>query len=335
MHALVRTVFSRLHILDPEVEEAKLAAFADESQENEIKMNVASQEPTHPPADSSSPSQEPEEQEPNEETALLTNEGAAPVAIVDMPTAKPPNHPAVSIQARSECKLLPLDGLPLTSQLDGLPSILELMRVLVNVLDPNDQQHTDSTRLVALGVLNAAFEESGHRIAKFPSLEALILDPGCKFLFQLARSENMSILHAALRAISALLETMRPRLKLQQELFLAFSIDRLAPPPPPAGSKAVAKRPQPSSRPGTPSTPSLGPIDEPDSEKGTATPPRVLVAPARGETRDLILETLSHISRHPSFMVDLYTNYDCDSNCENLFERLTDFLTKVRQSCQS
>ena len=29
-------------------------------------------------------------------------------------------------------------------------------------------------------------------------------------------------------------------------------------------------------------------------------------------------------------MVDLYTNYDCDPNCENLFERLIDFLTKVR-----
>jgi brefeldin A-resistance guanine nucleotide exchange factor 1 len=57
----------------------------------------------------------------------------------------------------------------------------------------------------------------------------------------------------------------------------------------------------------------------------------VLVTPARGETRDLILETLSQISRHPSFMVDLYINYDCDINCENVFERLIDFLTKVEK----
>ena len=49
-----------------------------------------------------------------------------------------------------------------------------------------------------------------------------------------------------------------------------------------------------------------------------------------GETRELILETLSHICNHPNFMVNVYTNYDCDINCENLFERLIDFLTKVR-----
>jgi golgi-specific brefeldin A-resistance guanine nucleotide exchange factor 1 len=55
----------------------------------------------------------------------------------------------------------------------------------------------------------------------------------------------------------------------------------------------------------------------------------LLVSPARGETRDLILEWLSQITAHPSFMVDLYANYDCDINCENLFQRLIDFLTKV------
>lgn len=221
--------------------------------------------------------------------------------------------------------------------LDGLPSILELLRVLINVLDPSDQQHTDSTRLVALAILNSAFEASGPRITDFPSLEALILDSGCKFLFQLARSENMSILHAALRTISTVFDTMRRHLKLQQELFLAFTIDRLAPSPPTGIGKAQHavnssnKKNVGSPRPGTPSTPSLGPTEfEHDEEKGTATPPRILVPPARGETRDLILETLSQISRHPSFMVDLYTNYDCDSNCENLFERLVEFLTRVR-----
>jgi len=127
---------------------------------------------------------------------------------------------------------------------------------------------------------------------------------------------------------------MREHLKLQQELFLAFTIDRLAPAIP-AGAKpstlgrkggALA-----SPRPGTPSgSPALGPPEEDEKEKGTSTPTRVLVAPARGETRDLILETLSQISRHPSFMVDLYANYDCDINCENLFERLIEFMTKVR-----
>jgi brefeldin A-resistance guanine nucleotide exchange factor 1 len=206
-------------------------------------------------------------------------------------------------------------------------------------LDPNDQQHTDSTRTIALGILNAVFEESGSRITAYPSLEALVLDPGCKFLFQLARSENTSVLHLALRTITTVFETMRQHLKLQQELFLAFSIDRLAPPVPPShvnvksltGSGNKKGGSNAPSRPGTPAnTPLLGVSEETDGEKGSATPPRVVVPPAKGITRDLMLETLSQLSRHPSFMVDLYTNYDCDINCENLFERLIDFLTKVR-----
>ncbi|KAJ3779454.1 hypothetical protein GGU10DRAFT_46235, partial [Lentinula aff. detonsa] len=210
----------------------------------------------------------------------------------------------------------------------SLPSILELLRVLVNVLDPNDQQHTDSTRLVVLGILNSALEEAGPRIGDFPSLKALILDPACKYLFQLARSENLTVLHAALRAISTMFDTMHEHLKLQQELFLAFTIDRLAPPPIANAKGVLSKKAGVTDSP-QPGTPTLGPIEsEKDGENGSATPTRILVAPARGETRNLVLETLSQISRHPSFMVDLYTNYGCDINCENLFDRLIDFLTK-------
>lgn len=214
-------------------------------------------------------------------------------------------------------------------QLDGLPSILELLRVLINVLDPTDQQHTDSTRLVALGALNVAFEESGSCIIRFPSLEALIVDHGCKFLFQLARSDNPYVLQAALRTIATVFDTMRPRLKLQLELFLAFTMDRLAPAPP--ANKAQASMARSSGVPTSPypSTPILGAPPKSEAGEGAATPTRVLVAPARGETRDQILETLSQLSRKSSFMVDLYSNYDCDINCENMFERLIDFLTKV------
>ncbi|KAJ7445765.1 hypothetical protein B0H11DRAFT_2162552 [Mycena galericulata] len=276
MHSLVRTVFSRLHSLDPRVEEEKLTAADEDAQDAEIRMTVSTSEATL-----------------NEENFARDCQGPED-------TGRTPTSAATV--ARPEY---------------GLPSILELLRVLIN-------QHTDSTRLVALGILNAAFEAAGPRIPDFPSLEVLILDSGCKFLFQLARSENIYVLHAALRTIST-------HLKLQQELFLAFTIDRLAPPAPPApplGRKGNGLSP----RPGTPApaSPALGPPEEKqDSETGTTTPSRVLVTPARGETRDLILETLSQISRHPSFMVDLYINYDCDINCENLFERLIEFLTKA------
>ncbi|KAG6909836.1 hypothetical protein DXG01_015109 [Tephrocybe rancida] len=310
MHALVRTVFSRLHQLDPVVEEAKLRRADEDAPEGEIKLTVSTTE-----------------------------------ASGDAPEGVDADSQENTLDKVPETEDVAVPPTPIAPGVDraqyGLPSILELLRVLINVLDPMDQQHTDSTRLIALGILNAAFEESGPKIAEFPSLEALVLDPGCKYLFQLARSDNTSVLHLALRTISTVFDTMRHHLKLQQELFLAFTIDRLAlpPSPHPKGSAFTAKKaytgsPRPSTpRPGTPMSNSNGGAGgeppEKEAEKGTAAPSRVLVAPARGETRNLILETLSQISRQPSFMVDLYTNYDCDINCENLFERLSDFLTKA------
>jgi golgi-specific brefeldin A-resistance guanine nucleotide exchange factor 1 len=160
-----------------------------------------------------------------------------------------------------------------------------------------------------------------------PSLATLVLDSGCKFLFQLARSDNPAVLNASLRTTATIFDTMRPHLKLQQELFLAFTMDRLAPPLP-LGSIGRRSAVGGSPRSSVPSSPALGPQLE-QAEPGTSTPSRVLSAPARGETRDSLLETLAQIARHPSFMVDLYVNYDCDVNCENMFERVMDFCTKV------
>jgi hypothetical protein len=43
-----------------------------------------------------------------------------------------------------------------------------------------------------------------------------------------------------------------------------------------------------------------------------------------------MLEMLSSLASPPSFMVDLWSNYDSDLHCEDLFERLIAFLTRVR-----
>ncbi|KAJ7197212.1 hypothetical protein GGX14DRAFT_471834 [Mycena pura] len=295
MHTLVRTVFARLHLLDPREEEEKIQTADEDTPDAELRMTVSATDV-------------PSVEEISQEIAVDKSHGDSENVV--------PSPSSTATIVRSAY---------------GLPSILELLRVLINVLDPNDQQHTDSTRLVALGILNAAFEASGPRIPDFPSLLMLIRDSGCKYLFQLARSENLAVLQAALRSISTVFDTMRQHLKLQQELFLAFTIDRLAPPTLPPGKKGnglVTASPRPGTP--TPATPVPGPPEvQQDGETGTATPTRVLVAPARGETRDLVLETLSQIARRPSFMVDLYVNYDCDINCENLFERLVEFLTKA------
>ncbi|KAF9532355.1 Sec7-domain-containing protein [Crepidotus variabilis] len=331
MHSLVRTVFAKLHQLDPEEEEAKLALEVDDEKEAEIRLTVATEEIQPPLALTvTEESPIPSSESTLHEEASLRQEGVTEVPspsteattekIEDAPAENSPHAPVAPVN-RPEY---------------GLPSIVELLRVLVNVLDPNDQQHTDSTRLTALGILNAAFEVAGARLAEFKSLKAIIVDSGCKFLFQLARSENTNVLQWALRTTSTIFDTMSGHLKLQQELFLTFTIDRLTPPPSAPGKAAVivnsrSRGYSPSPRVGTPAatnSPLLLPTDKSEADSSTA-PSRLLVAPAKGETRDLILETLSQVAGHASFMVDLYTNYDCDPNCENLFERLVDFLTKA------
>lgn len=325
LHQLVRTVFARLHELDAKAEEQKVAD-VDDIEGGEMKMSVSasgpvvqSQEPT-PPSEEDEPKPEDNEAQAPEESAPPPDHDQLEERQPETPSA--PRLPCKRFLHRSWILQLKV------WMVDGLPSILELLRVLINILDPNDQAHTDSTRLTALRTLNVALEATGARICAYASLSALILDHGCKFLFQLARSDHPVVLQSSLRAITTMFETMRPKLKLQHELFLAFTIDRLTPPPPPK-NLALNQRALANPRGGSPSpsAPLLGPPED-DPEKAPSTP-RLIVAPARGDTRELLLETLCQISRHPSFMVDLYANYDCDMNCENMFERLIEFCVKV------
>ena len=214
----------------------------------------------------------------------------------------------------------------------GLASITELIRVLVNLLDPNDHHHTDSMRVATLGILKAAFESAGPRIGDFPVLRSIIVDQGCKFLFLLARSDNPSVLSLSLRVIATVFETMRPHLKLQQELLLSFLIDKLGPVP---GTNTQPRTRLNLPSKGTtaspsPATSSTGGTDQQEEAEDEETPKASrLISPAKGETRELMLETLGHLSRYPEFMIDVWLNYDCDSNCEDLFERMIAFLTKV------
>ncbi|KAH9180347.1 Sec7-like domain is implicated in guanine nucleotide exchange function [Lactarius sanguifluus] len=284
MHQLVRTVFSKLHDLDPESEEKKLSS---------APLSGTDQPP--PPTDQLSV-------------------GGATANQPVTPTAQAP--PDVSGIRKSGY---------------GLPSIVELLRVLVNILDPHDRVHTDSTRLLALGVLNTSFEVSGSRLGDFPTLRAMILDHGCKYLFQLAQSDNSSVFQLTLRTISTMMNAMRKYLKLQQELFLAYTLDRLAPPM--TGKPSRLGTPVPkngffSPRPGTPRShsPSLELVAETETESPTPNKPSVV--PARGGARDLLLETFSQISSHPGYLVELFSNYDCDINAENLFDRVLELLTK-------
>ncbi|KAK3846180.1 MAG: hypothetical protein J3R72DRAFT_380241 [Linnemannia gamsii] len=211
----------------------------------------------------------------------------------------------------------------------GLPSIRELLRVLISLLNPLDQQHTDRMRLMALSILDVALEAGGRSITRFHALMSLVSDDMCKHLFQLARTDNIPILTLALRVISTVFDTMKTHLKLQQELFLSFLLERLSPP-------AFAIKPLPFNPDfGEPPRPIVTPELENNSRAGSPSPSvksakgeKVDLTTAHGEVRELLLECLGQFARAPTFMVDLWVNYDCGLDCGDMFQDMVKFLTR-------
>jgi len=77
----------------------------------------------------------------------------------------------------------------------GLPTILELLRVLIALLNPSDQAHTDTMRLCALAILNTALEVGGVTLGKWPELREGLRDEGCRYLFQVNGSRIEHVLY--------------------------------------------------------------------------------------------------------------------------------------------
>ncbi|PWN47694.1 Sec7-domain-containing protein [Violaceomyces palustris] len=221
----------------------------------------------------------------------------------------------------------------------GLPACKEVLRVVVSLLDPHNPQHTDTMRLLGLSMLCNILEVSGRSVGRFPTLRSIIQDSACKYLFQLARSETLPILSLALRCISNLFETMGEHLKLQTELFLTFALDRLAPTFPVAMepwngvTAAAAGRRSTTTDANGRATPDVNtpppPPPAPPMPKGSEK------APAQGEARELMLEALASLfvsldaSQPSDLLVDLYVNFDCDIDCENLYESVVRFLCRA------
>lgn len=203
----------------------------------------------------------------------------------------------------------------------SLPSIRELLRVLVDLLDPHDRQHTDTMRIMALRMVDVALAVAGPSIANHPSLAALAKDTLCRHLFQLVRSENMAILNESLRVAGTLLATCRGVLKLQQELFLSYLVVCLFP--------RVEIPQEPGINPllydGVPQAPSLI-KPAPSQSSGRSTPVPVKDRQKLGmeggarkpDAREAMVESIGALVRIPSFMVELFVNYDCEIDRSDL-----------------
>lgn len=125
---------------------------------------------------------------------------------------------------------------------------------------------------------------------------------------------------------------MKTHLKLQQELFLSYLIDRLTPP-----AFAVKSLPFNPDFGEAPRPTVATPEPENNSRSGSPGPSSVKSAKgekldatvAQGEVRELLLECLGQFARAPTFMVDLWVNYDCGLDCGDLFQDMIKFLTRV------
>lgn len=214
----------------------------------------------------------------------------------------------------------------------SLPSVRELFRVLVNFLDPNDRHHTDTMRVMALRIIHVAFEVAGPFIARHPALATIAEDKLCSYLFQLVRSDNMAILQESLIVAGTMLATCRNVLKLQQELFLSYLVACLHPTVPIPRDAGI----DPALFAGIPETPKL--VKPPPSQAGSgrATPVAVKDRQKLGmeggarkpDARQAMVESIGVLSRMPTFMAELFVNYDCDVDRADLCEDMIGLLSR-------
>ncbi|KAF9889422.1 GDP/GTP exchange factor for ARF [Aspergillus nanangensis] len=214
----------------------------------------------------------------------------------------------------------------------SLASIRELFRVLIDLLDPHNRQHTDPMRVMALRIIDVALEVAGPSIARHPTLATLAQNDLCRHLFQLVRSENMAILTGSLRVTGTLLFTCRSVLKLQQELYLSYLVACLHPRVEIPRESGI----DPALYDGVPQAPKLVKPPPSQSSSGRSTPVPVKDRQKLGleggsrrpETREAMVESIGVLSRIPSFMVELFVNYDCEVDRADLCEDMIGLLSR-------
>jgi golgi-specific brefeldin A-resistance guanine nucleotide exchange factor 1 len=242
------------------------------------------------------------------------------------PTSSTDNVSEVGVRPESESSL----ERPIKPY--SLPSIRELFRVLVDLLDPHDRQHADAMRVMALRIIDVALEVAGPSIAKHPTLATLAEDRLCRHLFQLVRSDNMAILHESLIVAGTLLATCRGVLKLQQELFLSYLVACLHP------RVEIPREPgiDPSLYAGVPQAPKLVKPPPSQTSSGRSTPVPVKDRQKLGmeggsrkpDAREAMVESVGALARIPSFMVELFVNYDCEVDRSDLCEDMVGLLSR-------
>ena len=337
MIAMCQVVFERLKNLELQVggDLEALALYARDAGLTTLKMdaplsgaNVASPQPD---PGASSTSSDPSAADVSQKTLLEDRSSSS----LERPTGSTERSMSFNVRgSRTEAAQEPVLSQEGTDDIEpySLPSIRELFRVLVNLLEPHDRQHTDAMRVMALRIIDVALEVAGPSIAKHPSLASLAKDDLCRHLFQLVRSDNMSLLNESLRVAGTLLATCRGVLKLQQELFLSYLVACLHPRVEIPKELGI----DPALYEGVPQTPTLVKQPPSQSNSGRSTPVPVKDRQKLGmeggsrkpDAREAMVESIGTLARIPSFLVELFVNYDCEVDRSDLCEDLVGLLSR-------
>ena len=267
----------------------------------------------------------------NHQASAKTNtsdSGSKPSSIAESLDTAQPSASALDLTQQAEQS----SDEPVPIKPYSLPSIRELFRVLVDLLSPHSRQHSDALRVMALRIIDVALEVAGPSIAKHPSLATLAKDDLCRYLFQLVRSENMGLLNESLRVAGTLLATCREVLKLQQELFLSYLVACLHPRVEIEDELGI----DPALYEGVPKTPKLVKPAASQAGSGRSTPVPIKERQKLGmeggarkpDSREAMVESIGALSRIPSYLVELYVNYDCEIDRSDLCEDLIGLLSR-------
>jgi brefeldin A-resistance guanine nucleotide exchange factor 1 len=174
VQGIVRSCFARLKTLTKDDVDRLLASGKKSGNSTEPTVNL---EASKPATEEQGDTEKAQEQEKSQDPAPTTADGGkksleSQISVVDEEQPPPSFTP------------------------HGLPTILELLRVLIALLNPSDQAHTDSMRLCALAILNTALEVGGVTLGKWPELREGLRDEGCRYLFQVSQVEIISMMNA-------------------------------------------------------------------------------------------------------------------------------------------
>lgn len=319
MVTMCQTIFQRLKILEVEPELPIPRRSSSKPEADAVKMDptIDNSNLNSPQSERKDPSRDSEESQDSQESEDVEKpeEGTK---TMEPPLDKGGGEAATPSKEASQIDLTQHAVTEESVEIKpyALPSIRELFRVLVGLLDPHDRQHNDTMRVMALRIVDVALEVAGPSIANHPSLALLAKDTLCRHLFQLVRSENIVILNESLRVAGTLLSTCRRVLKLQQELFLSYLVACLHP------RVEIPQEPgvDPALYDGVPQAPRLVKSQQTAPSSGRSTPVPIKDRQKLGmeggtrkpDAREAMVESVGALVRLPSFMAELFVNYDCE-----------------------